>query len=348
MKHLFYVHSHITFLVSKQYVFDQGINPDDCLFLCTRNYQLPDQMAKVFHNIKAYPDEVLDKGNTRLLQNNNPFKGRKNVKKLESIIQEFFGESDFVYYLPNAFASDFSSAIVTMPHCKFFYIVEEGTASYVSHEKLPKLFWGWKRPIYYVLRLILNRYYCLRGDFYSTDHPKYRGTIATTSKAFFDVPGEKIVVSNPFFKEIFSEVPQAILSIDASLNIYFDIDVATKLYQMLAKIFDEKGYQKIAYKFHPDFCKKPELMQQYRDLLHQCFGDSIFELQNNSSIENILNAYPIDFYTDLSSVALYSFLWKGTCYSYVRFLSKYSDVYADNVKKMPQVLEHSFSFIDYD
>lgn len=346
MKHLFYVHSHITFLVSKQYVFDQGINPEDCLFFCTRNYQLPTQMANIFHNVKAYPDEVLDRGNTRLLQNNNPFKGRKNICKLESVVRDFFGMEEFSFYLPNTFASDFSSAIVTMEQCKGFFIVEEGSASYHPHSRLVQLFTGWKKYVYIFLRLFLGRYYVLRGDFYSSNHPKYKGTIATSPNAFPEEPGEKIIVSNPFYKEELDEVPQAILSIDASLNIWFNMEVVEKLYQMLSEIFQKKGYQKIAYKFHPDYYKHPDLQQQYRKLLKQYFGESLIELPSNSSIENILNTYPIDFYTDFSSIGLYSFLWKGTCYSYMNFLAKYNDIYAKNISIAPQVIIQSFSHLD--
>lgn len=338
MKHLFYVHSHITFLVSKQYVFDKGINPDDCLFFCVREYKLPERYRSLFKNVLSYPIDVLPNGSLRILENYNIIDAYRNIKLLEEKINDYFNKDTFIYYVPNA-QSDCSSAIITMSQCKRFMIIEEGCMSYASKDVVPCVFIGVKLYLYYFIRIFFYRILAVKNWRLPYNHKKFYGTIAMSSGAFYDTSGEKMIVSNPFDREELSIVPDAILSIDASLPIFFTKETVVDLYIRLLKFFKSKGYTKVAYKFHPNFYFQ-HITEEYREIIHNTFGELVYELPSETVIENILNTYDVAFYSDYSSIALYASFLGRKSWSYARFLTSFNEKYAQQIKKADKILQY--------
>lgn len=338
MRHLFYVHSHITFLVSKQYIIDNGINPDDCLFLCVREYVLPASYKIVFKNVLAYPTEVLPHGYTRLLKNYNIITGFQNIRLLEKKINVFFNNKPFIYYVPNT-NLDCSSAIITMPQCKHFFIIEEGDTAYISKNLIPTSFTGTKLFFFYFLRLFLYRFFAVKNWCFPYEQKKFYGTIAMSKEAFYDAPGVKKIINNPFNKEELLIVPDAILSIDSSLLVFFTKDTAIELFNRLFLFFKKKGYTKVAYKFHPIFYSR-NATDDYHELINNAFGELVYELPQEAVLENILCTYPIDFYSDYSAIARYAAFSGRKCWSYANFLAPYSELYAKNLKKATLILKY--------
>lgn len=330
MKHIFYVHSAITFFVAKQYIFERKISPKDCLFLLVRGYRLPKEYLEVFPNVISYPSGILNSGDTRIFQNNNPFKGISNIRVIEKKINQYFHTEAFTFYIPNTFAL-VTNIIATMKTCQAFYILEEGTASYIPFHLLPNHLVGIKRPIFLIVKTLFNRFYALRGNAFGTYHPKFKGNISISEKAFADNDGEKIIVSSPFRQITLEIVPNAIWSIDASLKTFFSIEDIENLFFYLRSIFKKKGYTKIAYKFHPDFYNSPDDLILFRTKIDEIFENLVYELPSSAVLEDILNSYEIDFYTDYSSVSIYA--QKGTCYSYAQFLKPFNSTYAQSIMK---------------
>lgn len=344
MKHLFYVHSHITFLVSKQYVFDQGINPDDCLFFCVRNYALPEEYTQIFSNILSYPIDVFNNTTTKVFQGINIVQSRKNIAIVERRINDFFYGEEFYFYVPNT-GLDVSSTLVTMHSCKGYFIIEEGTANYMAQCELDPVFVGIQRLFFPIAKLLFRRCFTLRKSFLNNSYKKFRAFITILPQSFNKYSGVKHIVSNPFTKEIISSQPDVVLSIDASLNIYCDKNVSQLVYKTLGRLFEDKGYHVLAYKFHPDYYKDEQLLQHYRTIIQQYFsGFTLIELPKESVIENILNNYHCDFYSDWSSVAIYSSLFNCKCYSYANLVLQLGEhpKYQIAYRRCPSINKESY------
>lgn len=347
MKHLFFVHSHITFLVANQYIIDNKINHDDCLFiLCNRYPKLPE--GYLFKNIILYPNDLFTEGITRVFQNNNVILGFKNIRLVESIINSYFNFDSFMFYTPNT-NYDLHSVIATMQQCKGYYLVEEGTASYCPQKDLPRLV---NSPslliIKWFLRPLLKRFYYLKTSNYATDNKKYLGTIASSERAFIDFSGKHILVSCPFIKVKLETIPDIILSIDASLFIcmdYFPDRLYAKLFDYLVNVCD---YKLIGYKFHPNYNSNPRIIDQYRNGLSKIFGNKAFEISDGYPLENIFCSYPIDFCSDNSSVGIYASNQGRKCLSYLYLVPYYyPETYYKRlfIDTLPQITKDSYSFI---
>ncbi len=343
MKHLFVVHSGITCIVAKQYIKDTNISFDDCLFITRRNIKIPEYISNYTKNIINYPQDILEKGDDRIFVNNNPIHGLKNIKLLEDKINLFFCGHNFSLYLPNTASCDLMSALVTMKTCSEYYLFEEGVGQYIKREKLKtKQIIGMNPILFKILRYIFPRFYKIRDEHYSMSSNKYVGHIAISEDAFPEYHGKKIVINCPFDKISIDFKADVVLSIDAGILHYIDNKNTNMLYHKLAKIFNEKGYEKIAYKFHPDFYEKMDVLNKYRILLKDIFGHDIKEIGSDISLENYIITCKADFYSDHSSVGFYVSKYGIKNYSYYNLIKGISLEYDELQKPGMELFEKSY------
>ncbi|MCQ2286972.1 MAG: hypothetical protein MJZ76_08890 [Bacteroidales bacterium] len=347
MKHLFYVHSHITFLVSKQYVFDQGINPDDCLFLCTRNYQLPEKYNKVFTHLVQYPQDIFHCNEVHFFKNGNVVEGYRKAGVIEGFVREYTKEDDFILYTLNT-GGHVHSIIVSMSNCKGYYLIEEGTSVYHDlPSSVSQLYKRWKKVLFkLILRPFLPKFFLLKDNIFSSSTKKYLGTIASSENAYRNFPQRHIVVSNPFELISLAIKPESLLSIDGSISMYdFSIEIIKQLFVELKQKFLKDAA--VAYKFHPLFFANKSKMEAIRDVLHEIFGEFAIELPSDIVLENVLNTYHCDFYSDWSTVGIYGNKMGCKCYSYALKLSQFSQnkEYENCVHKLPEIIKDSYIFI---
>ena len=324
MKHIFLIHSHITFFVAKQYIQDYHIAPCDCVLFCCRGYSLPQNYVGVFTSIIRYPQDVFAANKEELSPFVNVLTNFRGKKKLESAILSYCNNEPFLFY-PFYTASHFVSLVVSMPQCQGYYIIEEGTSAYLSKQELRVLCPPPQKWYHHILRSIFPKFYGLIDEAFSENSLKYKGTLSFSNRAFSTMGGEHIVLSNPFEQSFLSYSPNIILSIDGSLSLYaIDMNIIEKVYTHIEQFIRQKdGIGKvIAYKFHPMFLAQEELQQEIRDIIHTIFREyTVKELDKTISIENLLNTYHCDFYTDLSSVGIYKDLLKCDCYSYAAHMA---------------------------
>lgn len=333
MKHLFVVHSGITCIVAKQFIKESNISFDDCLFITRRNIKLPESIINHTKNIINYPQDILKKGDNRIFVNNNPISGLKNIKLLEDKINLFFCGHRFSLYLPNTASCDLMSVLVTMKTCSEYYLFEEGLGQYIKRENLKtKRIMGMNPFFFKILRFLFPRFYKLRDEHYSISSHKYVGHIAISEDAFPEYQGKKILINCPFDKISIKFKADVILSIDAGILHYIDYKNTKILYNKLAKIFNEKGYKKIAYKFHPDYYENMNVLNKYRILLKDAFGQNIEEIEPNIFLENYIITCNADFYSDRSSVGFYVSKYGIKNYSYYNLIKGISMDY-DELQK---------------
>jgi hypothetical protein len=158
-----------------------------------------------------------------------------------------------------------------------------------------------------------------------TDHPKFRGCIASNNLCFPLHQQFTRVVGLPFISTPLDREPDAIISIDP-LFMWISMDEAKDVFQKLSVYINSKNYQYIVYKHHPYTLSTSnrEIHQQYNQWLHSYLNVEIEELAPEVSLENILMAHECDFYTAVSSVAIYAKAMGRTCYSYMNLLRPYT------------------------
>jgi len=325
MKHVFGASSHLVFYLCNKIVESDGLNPDDCIFFFTRNYHCPPKYDKIYKNIMDTEYNV-DERKGRVFDGIHFLNTRKNIKDFDTLVDSYLHGDDFVWY-SQVCNNDICSLFVTKPNCKGYYVLEDGLGSYRDFN--PQTFTGWKYPLFkFILKPIWRRCFEVKSHFITTDHPKFRGCIATTDYCFPLHQQYLRCVGLPFETIDLGFKPDALISIDP-LFLWMGEDVEEHVYQRLSTYIKSKGYQQIAYKFHPYFFAKSnaDIKKRYEGLIKRYYGDMMTELDSSVCLENVLMSYKCDFYTDNSSVAIYAHDMGVECYSYIPILREYTDAY---------------------
>lgn len=348
MKHLFYVHSHITFLVSKQYVFDQGINPDDCLFFCTRGYRYNDEYSQIFRNGCQYPKDIFANENFDILPRFNFIKGYHNIHLLENFINDKFNNDSFVFYTFNT-SSHVHSVIATMKKCLGYYIIEEGLSAYTEINKLPQLYKGVKKIVFkHILQPIFPRFFILKDHIFSSSSKYYLGTIAILPEAFNPLPPKHLLVTNPFSEISLGFAPTVVISIDSAFEIYqVPLDAIATVFQKIKDNIALKENIVVAAKFHPYYYIHTENKEKFQAVLKTVFGELFRELPMDAILEDVLNTYHSDFYSLWSSIGIYAQRNGCKCYSFAHFLNEkiQNKEYQYLLKKIPPMFYDTYQIL---
>jgi len=125
MKHIFTVHSPITYFCAANVVYHERLKTEDVFFLCSGYY--PDSsLGKVFPSVS-------DKNKT-FLQKIQAF----NIAKAsDTYISNVCKNESFTAYID--LAHYYQKLLITHPLCEQFHFIEEGTASYLAPKDIQEL-----------------------------------------------------------------------------------------------------------------------------------------------------------------------------------------------------------------
>ncbi|MCQ2058840.1 MAG: hypothetical protein MJY71_03305 [Bacteroidaceae bacterium] len=345
MKHLFISHSGITYLIAKQYIADYQIALSDVLFIFARGTDIPKEDSDVFAHY-TYPSGLLKSGNKKIFS----FfyvKRKSNLKWVERTITSEFGKDTFILYTPNTDSMDLVSVLVTMKNCEKYYLVEEGTGSYLPKDKVFNLYhYLGKSRVKFELRCLLyRRFYILRDTPFSTREAKYSGFVTVSDKSFEDYAGERKMVSCPFHTYPVSNPADVVLSIDYCLVLYYSTDDVIYLFKYLSEYLQNKGSQHIAYKFHPSFYKNQDQINTFRKLINDYFTDAE-ELDHTVSLESYILSCHADFYSSSSSVGFYVSKYGINCYCYTTVLKGRNQEYDKQMEEFASLFPSAYKQLD--
>lgn len=330
MKYLFGASSHLVFYLCNRIVDLDSLNPDDCIFFFTRNYRCPEKYNAKYKN-RICTDYNVDTTRGRIFAGLNVIKTYKNIKDFDALVDQYL-HGDSFYWYSQICNNDLCSLMVTKKNCIGYYVLEDGLGSYRTSN--PQTFTGIKYPLYkFVLKPLCPRCFEVKNHFIETNHPKFKGCIATTDFCFPLHKQYLRCVGLPFEKVDIGFEPDAVISVDPLYLYGIGVDDVNSVYEKISSFVKDKKYKTIAYKFHPYFFANVNAQKKndYRDLLFAHFGDSIKEIPANMGLENVLMTYKSDFYTDNSSVAVYAHAMNVTCFTYMPLLQKYANITFDNV-----------------
>jgi hypothetical protein len=144
MKHIFTIHSHITFLVAYSIVEYLNLDRNDVIFLSSR-YKVT---IKGFNVQEAYQTRFQTIGE-KLLTFNAPKSHDRYINKLTN------GDS-FIAYID--LMSYYQKILITHPQCACFHFFEEGNGAYMSYDDMTDITWP-ERQIDYRTNGIMDSSY---------------------------------------------------------------------------------------------------------------------------------------------------------------------------------------------
>ena len=124
MKHVFLLHSSITFLVAEGVREHRGIPSEDAIYLLSRGDTPPPCETRVVpvefsHNPESFPTAQI------------PILSWGRLAEFDRWLDEVVERSDYELYLPQT-GQRFMRLLMTHPGCRAVALIEEGLASYWS------------------------------------------------------------------------------------------------------------------------------------------------------------------------------------------------------------------------
>ena len=331
MKHCFFVSSNLTFFIMHKIVQVKGLLTTDCIPLLVRNYKIVPSYKHLYPNAITTSYNV-DPKTGRVFAGWRMWQTRRNIADFDALVDKELQGEDFIFYT-SVCSNDICSLMVSKPNCKGYYVTEDGLASYRNYN--PQTFTGIRYVLYRCLLLpAYPRIFCVKNHFITTDHPKFRGCIATRQDCFPLHQEYLQVVGTPFDPATESNLPDAVISVDPWYN-ELTTEQTDQLYKRLSDIIQQKHYRYLACKLHPRFeaPQNAEYKQQYVDILNKYFPHIEF-LPADCVLESVLCTAKQDFYFGFSSVALYVSQSGVKCYTFMPWL-KDTSVWTP----MPDVLQ---------
>lgn len=314
MKHIFFVSSNLTFFIADRVIQLDGLSREQCCLFMVRNYRLPTSYSSIYpHQIVT--DYNVDPHTGRVFAGAKFWQTRRNIQAFDALIDPFLQGEEFIWYCPVC-SNDICSLMVSRKECAGYYVIEDGLGSYRHFN--PQTFTGFRYVLYkFLLKPIWPRIFCVKNHFITTDHPKFRGCIATYDKCFPMHQQYLRVIGNPFGNTKETNLPDVVISVDPWYDL-LDHQQIEELYKRLSEVITERGYTRLACKFHPRFDapQNAAFRTEYEDVLHRYFSNMEI-LPSDTILEQILCQPTQAFYSGLSSVALYVSMAGVKCYTFM-------------------------------
>jgi hypothetical protein len=332
MRHIFFIHSHITWLVSKGVIRQQRLAPGEVLFVCTRGYRPPDAQ----YECAVFPHR-------RWVVTWRVVQWFRQRRELALFIERVAGKGDFLWYLPHT-GFPFFHTFVAHPRCRGFHLIEEGLGSYHTPEALQDvtrrtlaLKPGWKG---WAMRLWTRLKPPAPAD------ARYLTAWGCSEETF---PGyarrSQVAISGA--RPVGSEDIEAVLVFDNVLEARLAGEEAffACLQDLIAQLA-QRGHRTVHYKLHPhqyiDPRYTPRLQRVLRD---NSQGVHFSELPADYCLELLAAAGEAEFYVFVSSVGLYAAVAGCRVHSMAFQLAARDARYKVILEMLPDVMRRRLVFL---
>ena len=339
IKHLFFVHSHITFQVAIAIMRKKRIARKDTIFLAGRGFDPKDV---------DFPVVALPFSDDYFLVYKNFFKGWGYLMEFDAFLSSLCN-GEFIFYCPHTY-SLFSPIVASHRMHRGYSLIEEGLSSYNSIDEMNVM----TPPVRLTRKQkILSRFFYLGrfGDrvFFKRDCLE---TYATSAQAFPDFPSTITVDINDGKMGRYSDFAREVESL-----LILDSTVETKAVSadnfirgfrhIIAHFSGEQFSGKsIHVKLHPyqyvDRWFADQLIEHLKQQLPHC---KIIEIPSDVSIENLTVACRADLYVGITSLALYAAREGRKVYSFARRIGELEPGYLLKLSQQPKVFSDAVEFL---
>ncbi len=351
MKHIFLVHSNITYLASLGVILKENLNINDVIIISTSKYErsnpipIQSQLPRPIRQILFHPIDCVF-----------------SVKYIDKKISKFVDNQSFIAYIPALL--HIHSVVVTHPLCKGFHFIEEGLSVYREqidwHDvtyytgfrpryryrgiggfkqqiwDLSLLLRGYKLEIF-KLPLLYNSYFNVYGlKFYGFSDDSFYGVRNLQRISLQDVCDG--FEWQCYYKNLNNvDIWLGQFSLAEKGEKKEDIDrYVNAIEQGCAKRLLEQKRKKILVKFHPieDLYSKQQTLEMF-----QRNGIDVEIIPDNVVLEiEFFNAKNIRLYSVNSSLLMYASFLGFECNSICRFLPNHSNIQIPAFRKRINVL----------
>lgn len=318
MKHVFIIHSNITYLISCQVIKDKKIDDKDVVFLLHRNYKLP--QTCIFKKLLLHNEFVFTKNFILNYLNLKLWKS-----KLNKSINGYFHA-----YLPHTFIPKFAM-IVDSNKCLRYSYIEEGLAAYNEKNMVRINYSCWqnfKNNLRYASQRLVN---LLKNHKHFTfNDDKYSASFVVNDQALLGAPN-RVKISLNFDNNDIRQDFDCVIVFDA-ISI-FGIINKVKTFELLTdKIIPHiknSKYKRVAFKLHPEhYYSEVGVMEAVvlREILKSHLED-VLELDRNFILEQYLYSSRAVVYTYVSSLGFYAAIWGNSAYGLYNEISKLNNAF---------------------
>lgn len=295
MLNIFWIHSHITYLLAKEIISKLDITDNIILFL-SRNYTLPENISNKKMKVVNYPwFRENNTGIHNILVKKNIFKTRKNVKACQETANSYIKNREFILYIPTSWEQAVA-LLMLHPLCKKYFYIEEGSLSYVKEGN--KLRQSGLRKI--IAKYLYNIPYMGMLE----KLPNFGGTYATSDNAFEWNKNNKMIISIQKEDEFYSQYSHLnnILIFD---HLSMSIPELTIFANLLCDFLFTNNITNLAYKLHPSTKGEIDKETIIREKLQKI---DAYELPSDFIVELFLIGRSVSLYSfnSVSSLTIYA------------------------------------------
>lgn len=320
MKYIFWVHSHITYLVTTSII--KQLEIEDAIIILTRNYSVPFEINAKLYNFPFYYTPYPSQH--RLISNFKISKSLNAIKACNRLIDEIIKNENFIFYTP-LYNQPAIRCFIEHENCKRFYYIEEGTASYkpLSHftqhrSTLKQL----TKELYFRLLPYSN---IIGGYFFDSTHIKFSGCYSFFNDAFPWNEKEKYILELTPVLKVKEIETDAFLFFDALVEFgLVEEKIFLKVFIDVIEYFVKEGFKAVSFKFHPEQAKESAFKNQIINIFSK-YSDiiSFKELNQDFIAENYFLQHKSKVFVFLSSVGLYAQKNNSDVISLIPFFEKY-------------------------
>lgn len=341
MKHIFFVHSHITYLVSLSVIKHESIDKSNCIFLMDRGYKKNNSDIVCYDfPFQTYPEYFI--------LHFFFWKGLKKLANLDNFISKICREKFIIYFPETEYG--FFGLIISNKNCEGFNIIEEGLAAYweksIFDKEHPvnKINKGQKILAFFNYLGRISTHICFFDD-------RYQKIYCISNFAFRGY--ERRVVLSLSYGIASNSVVDAfsranILVFDAVVEYsVVKLEIFLSALDVFLNTLSSNGVSSMYFKFHPQQYVNTECSKHIRNIFDS-FNTLIDfkEIPSDLCLEEIAIQAKPNFYINVSSVGLYACFFGCTVYSYAEFIADNEPTYREKIQKLPDIFHKKIKFLN--
>lgn len=343
-KHVFFVHSAITYLVACEVIALKQLPEEQLLFLTHRGFKVPQPKFKSHEfpyswSPEPFPFKI------------NFLKSWERVRQFDLFIDKLTHHSPYIIYLPHS-SFRVLKLLISHPRCKGYAYLEEGLSSYYRIEQINKPpYYGSVHPLDRLLnrnrisdRLFFNENYDAVYGLYKESFPAFRNRIVLQeerSKACF---ANDCGNTNGLEKYDYAYI----VVLDA-ISVYGAVNKEVHLFAFfkILKELENANIRKVYVKYHPAQIQMGEatLFRKTANLFINSLG--LEEIEQDVFLETIAQSCnDVTFLVNLSSVGLYAAKAGKKVYSWATYVMELDESYGQSFYAINEVFLNSIQLLD--
>lgn len=323
MRHLFYVHSHLTAAVALAVIRHEGFDLSACAVVFDRGYR------------RSLPPRLLGEAlpPLRLALKAPPWTLWRQIGAVDVLVRKLTADQPYHLYAPHLYL-DATRVLFTNPRCQGISYLEEGLKAYFTD--VPFNDGGWA---YRVGRRWLTGGRVPSLPPFPLVHTHAYGLHATAFPTL--PPATRVALPYPFDKVPRASLPE---SLDGAHILAFDALAEMGILRAstmeagltrLAEHLRTTNVRRLYYKLHPRQVQEPACSVAYLALLARLSpATELVRLPDGLVLEDVAGSFrDLTFYVAISSVGFYAQLAGQRVVSFARVLAQHEPAYAPTVEQ---------------